>query len=171
MFLRKGVYPYDCIDEWQQFNEASLTEKEEFYSNLNVEDITDSDYIDAKIDVRLHSGYMDVKNFEIWDLGEYDDLYLKTDTLLLADVFENVRKMCFTIYQQDPANCLSARGLAGQAALKKTQVELEILPDIDTLLMVEKRNTWRICDCINRYAKANSKHLKDSDKNKKIITC
>ena len=65
MFLRKGVYPYDCIDEWQQFNEASLTEKEEFYSNLNGEDITDSDYIDAKIDVRLHSGYMDVKNFEI----------------------------------------------------------------------------------------------------------
>ena len=65
MFLRKGVYPYDCIDEWQQFNEASLTEKEEFYSNLNVEDITDSDYIDAKIDFRLHSGYMDVKNFEI----------------------------------------------------------------------------------------------------------
>ena len=49
MFLRKGVYPYDCIDEWQQFNEASLTEKEEFYSNLTVEDITDSDYIDAKL--------------------------------------------------------------------------------------------------------------------------
>ena len=148
-----------------------MTEKEEFYSNLNVEDITDSDDIDAKIDVRLHSGYMDVKNFEIWDLGEYHDLYLKTDTLLLADVFENVRKMCFTIYQQDPANCLSARGLAGQAAFKKTKVELEILTDIDMLLMVEKRNTWRICDCINRYAKANSKHLKDSDKNKKIITC
>ena len=71
-------------------------------------------------------------------MGEYHDLYLRSDVLLLADVFENVRKICLKIYQLDPANFFSAPGLAWQVALKKTTVELEFLSDIDMLLMVEK---------------------------------
>ena len=87
---------------------------------------------------RLHAWKRVFKDFEIKNLGEYHDLYLKSDTLLLADVFENFSKMCLNIYQLDPAKFLSAPGLARQAALKKTVVKLELLTDIDMLLMVEK---------------------------------
>ena len=85
LLLRKGVYPYEHIYDWEKFNETTLPEKEEFYSNLNMEDITDADYVHGK---RV------CKDFEIKNSGEYHDLYLKSDTLLLADVFENFRKMC-----------------------------------------------------------------------------
>ena len=78
------------------------------------------------------------KDFEIKNSGEYHHLYLKSDTLLLADVFENFRKMCLKIYQLDPAKFLSAPRLAWQAALKKTEVKLELFTDNYILLMVEK---------------------------------
>ena len=83
--LRKGVYPQEYMDDWEKINETALPKKEEFYSNLNMEDITNLDYMHAK---RV------CKNFEIKNLGEYHDLYHKKDTLLFADVFENFRKMC-----------------------------------------------------------------------------
>ena len=157
MLLRKGVYLYGYMKDWERFNETTLPEKEEFYSNLNMEDITDADYMHAK---RV------CKDFEIKNLGEYHDLYLKSDTLLLADVFENFRKMCLKIYHLDPVKFLSAPGLAWQAALKKTEVKLELLTDIDMLLMVEKGIRGGICHAIHRYAKANNKYMKDYDKNK-----
>ena len=82
LLLRKGAYPYDCMNDWEKFNETKLPEEEEFYSNLNLEDTTDIDYIQAK---RV------CKDFEIKNLGEYHDLNLTSDVLLLADVF---KKMC-----------------------------------------------------------------------------
>ena len=83
LFLQKGVYPYEYMDDWEKFNETSLLdEKEDFYSHLNVEDITDADYAHAK---RV------CKDFGIKHLGEY---HVQIDTLLLADVFENFRNMC-----------------------------------------------------------------------------
>ena len=78
------------------------------------------------------------KDFEIKNLGEYHGLYLKSDTLLLADVFKNFKKMCLWFYYLDTAKFLSVPGLAWQAALKKTEVKSELLSDTDTLLMVEK---------------------------------
>ena len=96
------------MGDWEKFNETTLPEKEEFYSNLSVEEITDADYMHGK---RV------CKDFEIKNLGQYYDLYLKSDTLLLADVFENLRKMCLKIYQLNPAKFLSAPGLAWQAGL------------------------------------------------------
>ena len=84
MFLRKRVYPYEYMDDCEKFNETTLPKKEEFYNNLNMEDITDADYIHAK---RV------CKDFEIKKLGKYHDLYLKSDKLRLVDVFENFRKM------------------------------------------------------------------------------
>ena len=84
-------------------------------------------------------------------------MYLKSDTLLLADAFENFRKMFLEIYQLNPAKFLSALGLAWQAALKKTKVELKLLADTDMLLMVKKGIRGRICHAIHRYAKANNK--------------
>ena len=88
MFLRKGVYPYEYKDSWQRFNETSLLDKVAFYSNLNMEDITDVDYRHGK----TVFGYLINKN-----LGDYDDLYVQSDTLVLADVFKNFRNMCIII--------------------------------------------------------------------------
>ena len=157
MLFRKDVYPVEYIEDWERFNETTLPEKKKFYSNLNVEEITDVDYMYGK---RV------CKDFEIKNLGEYHDLYLKSDTLLLADVFENFRKMCLKLYHLDPVKFLSAPGLAWQAALKKTEVKLELLTDIDMLLMVEKGIRGGICHAIHQYAKANNKYMKDYDKNK-----
>ena len=97
------------------------------------------------------------------NLGEYNDLYVQSDTLLLADVFENFRNTCIKVYKLDPAHFLSAPGLAWQACLKKTKVELELLIDVDMLLMVEKGIIGGICHAIQRYAKANNKYMKNYD--------
>ena len=78
--MQKLVYPYEYIDDCEKFNGTLLSEREEFFSHLNMEDITDADYVHAK---RV------CKDFEIKNLEEYHDLYVQSDTLLLADVFEN----------------------------------------------------------------------------------
>ena len=143
------------MDSWQKFCETTIPPKEAFYSELNLEDITDKNCAHAK---KLW------KVFEIKNRGEYHDLYVQCDTLLLADVFENFRDKCIEIYELDPAHFLSAPGLAWQACLKKTKVELELLTDIDMLLMVEKGIRGRICQAIHRYAKANNKYMNNYDK-------
>ena len=156
MLLRKGVYPYAYMDGWEKFNETTLPEKEEGYSNLNME-YTDADYMHAK---RV------CEDFEIKNLSEYHDLYLKSNTLLLADVSKNFRKMSLKFYNLDPVKFLSGSGLACQIAFKKTEVKLELLTDIDMLLMAEKEIREGICHAIHRYAKANNKYMKDYDQNK-----
>ena len=145
------------MDDWEKLNETILSEKEEFHSNLNMENITDAYYNHEK---RVYT------DLEIKTFGEYHDLYLKSDTLLLADIFENFRKMYLIIYELDFVKFLSVPGLAWQAALKKTEVKLELLTDIDMLLMVEKGITGGTCHAIHQYAKANNKYMKDYDKNK-----
>ena len=104
--------------------------------------------------------------FNIKNLGEYHDLYVQSDTALLADVFENFRDKCIEIYELDPAHFLSAPGLAWQACLKKTEVELELLTDNDMLIMFEEGTRGGMCQAIYRYAKANNKYMKNYDKNK-----
>ena len=157
LLLRKGVYPYEYMDSWKRFKEESLLDKESFYSELNKEGITDEDYAHAQ---------------KVWDalniknLGEYHDLYVQSDTALLADVFENFRDKCIEIYELDPAHFLSAPGLAWQACLKKTKVELELLTDNDMLIMYEEGTRGGMCQATYRYAKANNKYMKNHDKNK-----
>ena len=97
--------------------------------------------------------------------GEYQDLYVQSDTLLLADVLENFRNKCNEIYELNPAHFLSAPGLSWQACLKKTGVKLELLKNNDMLMMVEKGIRGRICHAIHRYAKANNNYMKNYDKN------
>ena len=104
-----------------------MPNKEAFHSNLNMEDITDADYRHAK---------KVFKEFKLKHLGEYHDLYVQSDTILLADVFENFRNMCIEVYELDPAHFLTAPGLAWQACLKKTDVKLELLTNFNMLLMV-----------------------------------
>ena len=103
ILLQKGVYPYEYMDSWERFNETSLPDKEPFYSELNNEHITDEDYAHAQ---KVWD------TFKIKNLVEYHDLYVQSDTVLLADVFENFRDKCIEIYELDPAHFLSAPGLA-----------------------------------------------------------
>ena len=110
LLLRKGVYPYEYINSWEKLNETSLPDKESFCSELNKEGITDEYYAHAQ---------------KVWkvsekkNLGEYHDLYVQSDTLLLADVFENFRDKRIEIYGIDPTHFLPAPGLAWQVCLKK----------------------------------------------------
>ena len=115
LLLRKGVYPYECMHSGERFGETSLPDKEAFYSELNLDNITDEDYVHAQ---------KVWKEFKIKNLGEYHDLYVQSDTLLLSDVFENFRNKCIEICELDPAHFLSAPGLTWQGCLKKTEVEL-----------------------------------------------
>ena len=103
LLLRKGVYPYEYIDNWERFNETALPSKDAFYSNLNLKYIKDKHYNHAKT----------VWNtFKIKNLGEYHDLYVQSDTLLLSDVFEAFRKTCIKEYELDPCYFASALGLS-----------------------------------------------------------
>ena len=157
MLLQKGVYPYEYIDEWHKFNEKVLPGKESFYSNLTLENISEIDY--------AHANNV-FKKININNLGEYHDLYVRSDTLLLADIFENFRQSCLENYELDPAHFVSLPGLAWQACLKKNNVELELLTDYDMLLMVEEGIRGGICHAVNRYARANNYYMKDYDKTK-----
>ena len=140
---------------WEKFNETSIPPKEVSYSQLNEEDICDENYAQVQKVWEV---------FKIKDIGENHDLYVQSDTLLLAGVFENFRDKCIEIYGPYPAHFLSAPGLAWQACLKKTGVKLELLTDIDMLLMVEKGTRGGICQAIHRYAKANNKYMKNYNK-------
>ena len=140
------------MDNWERFSEISLPNEKVFYSNLNMEDISDIDY--------RHANNV-FKVFKLENLGDYHDLYVQSDTLLLADVFSNFRNMCIKEYELDPAHFLSLPRLAWQACLKKTNIELELLTDYDMLLMVEEGIRGGICHSIHQYAKANNKYMKN----------
>ena len=144
------------MDSCEKFNETVLPLKKDFYSYLNLGDISDEDYSHTQ-------KIRDV--FKIKNLGEYHDLYVQTDKLLLADVFENFRNMCLDIYKLDLVYFVSAPGLAWQACFKKTGIKLELLTDYDMILMTEKGIKGGICQSTYRYAKANNKYMKNYNKN------
>ena len=152
--LGRGVFPDEYMNSWEKFNETALPPKKDFYDDLNLENISDEDYAHAQ-------KVWDV--FKIKNLGGYHDLYVKIDTSLLANIFENFRNMCLNIYELDPAYFVSAPGLAWQACLKKTKVELELLTDF--ILMTEKGIRGGICQASHRYVKGNNPYMKNYDKN------
>ena len=155
MLFRKGVYPYEYMDSWGKFNEKSLPPKKDFYSELTLEDITYKDYAQAQKVWEV---------FEIKNLGEYHDLYVQSDTLLLADVFEKFRDKCIEIYGLDSSCFYSAPGLAWQACLKKTDVKLELLTNYQMLLMIEEEIREGMSQSVHRYANANNKYMKNYNK-------
>ena len=116
-------------------------------------------------DIDYRHGNNVFKRFKLNNLGEYHDLYVQSDTLLLADVFENFRNTCLKVYELDPAHFLSLPGLAWQACLKKTNIKLELSTDYDMLLMVEEGIRGGICHSIHRHAKANNKYMENYNKN------
>ena len=117
-------------------------------------------------DIDYRHGNNVFKRFKLKNLGEYHDLYVQSDTLLLPDVFENFRNKCFEVYELDPVHFLSLPGLVWQACLKKTSIKLELLTDYDMLLMVGEGIRGGICHSIQRYAKANNKYMKNYDGSK-----
>ena len=150
LLVRKGVYPYEYMDLPKKLQETELLPKEAFYSRLNEEGISDEDYEHAR---------KVWETFEMKNLEDYHNLYNRVDVLLLADVFENFRDICVKNYKLDPTHYYTAPGLAWDASLKVTEVELELLSDIDTLLMVEKGIKGGVSMISNRYGKANTKNM------------
>ena len=151
LMVRKGVYPYDYMDSFDKFNDK-LPTKEEFYSILNDEHISDEDYQHAQ----------NVwKKFNLKNMGEYHDLYLQSDILLLAYVFENFRKTCLKYYKLDPCHYFTSPGLSWDAMLKMTNIKLELMTDIDMFQFIEKGLRGGISYIANRYGKANNKYMKE----------
>ena len=152
LLTRKGVYPYDYVSSLEKLSETQLPPKEEFYSKLNDEEISDDDYQHA----------INVWNtFECKSIRDYHNLYLKSDVLLLSDVFENFRKTCLKHYKLDPVHYYTSPGLAWDACLKETGQELQLLHDYDMLMMFERGIRGGISHISKRYAEANNKYMKD----------
>ena len=150
LLTRKGVYPYEYMNSLEKLKETKLPPKEAFYSRLNDEGISDEDYVHAQ---------KVWETLEMKNLEDYHNLYNQVDGLLLADVFENFRDICIKNYKLDPTYYYTAPGLAWDAALKITKVELELLSNIDILLMVEKGIRGGVSMISNRYGKANNKYM------------
>ena len=158
LLTRKGVYPYDYVSSLDKLSETQLPPKDEFYSKLNDEDISDEDYQHA-INVWNKFGCKTIK--------DYHDLYLKSDVLLLADVFENFRSTCLKHYKLDPAHYYTSPGLAWDACLKTTGRKLQLLHDYDMLMMFERGIRGGITHISKRYAEANNKYMKNYNPEKK----
>ncbi|KAE9521294.1 hypothetical protein AGLY_018313 [Aphis glycines] len=157
LVTRKGVYPYEYIDSWTKLDVTCLPGEDEFYSTLTESGIKEEDFKHAK-------AVWD--NFKCKTLGEYSDLYLKIDVLLLADVFENFRDVCMSTYNLDAAHYYTAPGLSFDAMLKYTGQKLELLSDYDMLLMFENGIRGGLVQASMRYAKANNLKSPNYDETK-----
>ena len=149
---KKGVYSYDVMDSFEKFNQTELPAKEHFYSILNDQHITNDEYDHAK---------KVWKAFKIKTMGEYHDLYLGSDVLLLADVFESYRKTCLQYYSLDPCHYFTSPGLSWDAMLKMTNIKLELMIDVDMYQFIEKGMRGGVSYIANRYGKANNKYMKE----------
>ena len=152
LMKKKGIYPYDYIDGFEKFNNTELPSKNDFYSLLNNEHITGEQYQDAQSVWKI---------LKLKSMADYHDLYLGSDVLLLADVFENFRKTCMLYYKLDPCNYFTSPGLSWDAMLKMTEIKLELMTDIDMFQFIEKGLRGGISYIANRYAKANNRYMKN----------
>ena len=157
LLLRKGVYPYDHMSSWDRFSDKSLPPKSAFDNKLNESSISDADYTHAQ---------KVWKTFKMSDMTSYHNLYLLSDVLLLADVFENFRDLCLESYHLDPAHFYTSPGLAWEAMLKMTKVKLQLLDDIDMVLMIEKGVRGGVSMISKKYAKANNPMVSGYDPSK-----
>ena len=154
LMKQKGIYPYDHMDSFDKFNETKLPEQQHFYSILNNEHISDEQYKHAQ---------------NVWDtfnlktMGDYHDLYLKSDILLLADVFENFRVTCMQHYKLDPCHYFTSPGLSWDAILKMVDIKLTLIVDINMFQFIEKGLRGGVSYIANRYGKANNKYMKEYD--------
>ena len=154
LLIRKGVYPYDYMDNFERFNETVLPPMYEFNSRL----------YDSNVDVKDYEHAQKVwQHFDIKNMGEYHDLYLKTDVILLADIFENFRDVYAKNYKLDPACYYTSPGLSWNALLKKTEIKLDLLSDVNMILFIEGGIRGGVSMISNRYGKANNKYMENYD--------
>ena len=154
----KGVYPYDYMNSFDKFDDEQLPSKDDFYSQLSEEGISVNDYERAKIIW---------KHFGIKNMGEYHDLYLKTDVLLLTDIFENFRDVCMKYYGLDPAYYYTLPNFAFDAMLKMTGVEIDLIYDREMYEMIEAGLRGGMCMVSTKKVEANNKYMgEEYDKNK-----
>ena len=158
LLKQKGFYPYEYMDSIEKFKDTEPPPQEGFYSKLSGRGISKKNY----------KHVWNVWNtFNMETFKEYHELYNITDVLLLADVFENFRDLCLKIYGLDPVYYFTAPGLAWDACLKMTDIDLELLNDPNMLLMSEKGIRGGISIISNRYGEANNKYMrKGFNKNK-----
>ena len=163
LFKQKGANPYEYMNSFERFNEEKLPARKYFYSSTKDEKIGD--------DGKISDGHISVKDYltceKIWDkfemknMGDYYDHYLKKDVLLLADVFEKFIGTSLKYYGLDPCHYFSSPGLSWDAMLKMTDVKLEKISDIDKYLFIEKGLRGEIS--YDKCAKANNKYINEYD--------
>ena len=168
LLKQKGVYPYEYMNSFKRFNEDKLCARKYFYSSIK----------DKKTgyDGKISDGHVSTKDYmiceRIWNrfnvenMGDYHDHYLKKDLLLLTDVFKKFIKTCLKYYKLDPCHYFSSPGLSWDAMLKMTGVKLEKISDLGKYLFIEKGLRGGISYISKRYAKANNKHMNDYDPKK-----
>uniref|UniRef100_A0ABD2WCX1 DNA-directed DNA polymerase n=1 Tax=Trichogramma kaykai TaxID=54128 RepID=A0ABD2WCX1_9HYME len=149
---KKGVFPYEYITNFNKLEATELPPIEEFYSSLTDSTVSEKDYKHA-VDVWEH--------FNTTNIGEYSDLYLKIDVLLLADVFETFRHNCLKYYKLDSAHYCTLPSFTWSAMLKETEVELELLTDMDMMLFIERGIRGGLTQVSNRYAASNNKYMSE----------
>jgi hypothetical protein len=147
IYLKKGVYPYEYMNSWEKFDKTSLPPKGAFYSKLNNTHISDTEYKYAK---------------SVWEkagcktMRDYHDIYLKTDVLLLADIFQNFRQVAIEKYGLDPLWYYSTPGLVWDALFFMTGQRLELITDQNMYMMVKQELRGGISMVSKRYARANN---------------
>jgi len=146
LLTRKGIFPYEYIDCFEKLEDMCLPPRESFYSSLTGDTISKDNYAHA---IKLW------QRFSIRTLGEYSDLYLKTDLLLLADIFENFRDSCIASYELNPAY-YTLPGFTWDAMLKYTGINFELLTDIDMVIFVERDVRGGQSQCSGRRAPTTS---------------
>ena len=151
------------LRSFKKFSENKLPDRSKFFSSLK----------DVCISEKQHLKAVDVWNlFKINTKGDYHDLYLKTDVLLLADVFEKFINTCLDYYGLDPSHYFGSPGLSWEAMLKRTKIELDLISDIDMHLLIEKGMRGGISYIAKRHSKTNNKYMQSYDAKKpgKFIT-
>ena len=150
LLTEKGVYPYDYMNAFDKFNDEQLPSKEQFYSRLTEEGITNDDYTKAK---------QIWKHFDIKNMGEYHDLHLKTHVLLLTDVFENFRDMCLSYYGLDPVYYYTLPNFAFDAMLKLTGIEIDLVYNQEMYEMIEAGLRGGMTQTTCKKVEANNKYM------------
>jgi hypothetical protein len=157
IMIQKGIYPYDYIDSYEKLNDSKLPDIKQFYSFLNNKSCSKKDY-ERALNVW--------KVFDCKTMLDYHNLYLITDVLLLADIWENFRRVCFKIYGLDCEYYYTAPGLSFDAMLKHTKIELELLVDLDKFEFFERGIRGGLSQISKRHAIANNKYMKNYDADK-----